>query len=660
MSCQDVQDRMTGALLGEVSPSEREDLLDHAAGCPGCAEAAEELRQTLDLLRASSWPAETVLGPTGRRRLMERARSRRVPVPWLAAAAGLAAAAFAVAALQRGQRGQPAPHPAPPTTVAEAAAPVSVTPAPAAVRPPEVRTPRAAASAPSPAPRAPEAAPAPEAVATRVPVVATGTRDAPARPRRFPEEPDPAVRREDDRRTPGDAVGAPQVAILGPPAPADGWTPSARGRISRFGFDVGSASFELVREALLDGRLPEPSAVRVEEFVNAVPGGEPAPQAQAFAVGLEAARSPFDPSLALLRVGVRAREVARGDRRAVRLVFVVDASESMGAGERLDLLKRNLGRLVERLDGGDSIGIVAYGSGPHVVLAPMPGDAREAILEAIAGLAPEGSTGAAEALRIGYGLASGAFELGALNRVVLCTGGSDGASAGDPALLLPQVRRRAATGIELGVLGLGHGDDALRRLAQDGRGPYASVQGDAELRRFLLRDLSQVEGVVARAARVEVEFDPSRVRGYRLLGQPAQAFPGLPQAPRADAADGSDVHGGQAVAVLYELRVSPGDGALGTVRVHFEHPDTRLPDEVSRAIRDVAVDRGFDDASARLQLTALAGRFAEHLRRERPAGAYRALLETAQRARPRVAAVDRETEILPMIRAAGLLLGVRE
>jgi Ca-activated chloride channel family protein len=665
MSCQDVQERLTDALLGEAPPSVREELLDHAAGCAGCAEAAEQLRQTLELLRGSSWPAEMVLGDAERRRLFERARTSRAPIRWIAAAASLAAVAAAAAvgvpALQRARR-EPVP-PVPPPAVVEAVPPVRPTPPPAATGRPEFRTLPPAASAPPPPPSpAPTIAPAPVVVAAREPVVPSRPRDVPpARPRRFPaEEPDPVGRRETERLNPLEAARGPQVAILGAPAAAtDGWTPSARGRTSRFGFDVGSASLALVREALLDGRLPEPSAVRVGEFVNAVPGGEPPPQGQAFAVDLEAARSPFDPSLAYLRVGIRAREVARGDRRAVRLVFVVDLSESMGAGERLDLLKRNLRRLVERLDGGDSIGIVAYGSGAHVVLSPLPGDAREAILEAVASLAPEGSTGAAEALQVAYGLASGAFEFGALNRVVLCTDGADGTPVGAAAPLLPQIRRRAATGIELAVLALGRGDDALHRLARDGRGPYASVQGDAELRRFLLSDLSQVEGVVARAAQVEVEFDPARVRGYRLLGQPAQGFPVPARVPGADAADGSEVHGGQTVAALYELRVSPGDGALGTVRVRFEHPDTRGVDEVSRAIRDVAPDRAFDDASPRLQLTVLAGRFAQHLRRE-PNEPFRLLHVTAQRARPRVSSLDRDLEILPMIRAAGRLLGVRE
>jgi Ca-activated chloride channel family protein len=655
MSCQDVQERLTDALLGETPPSVREELLDHAAGCSGCAEAAEQLRQTLELLRGSSWPAETVLGDAERRRLFERARAPRTPIRWIAAAASLAAVAVAagvgVPALQRARR-EPVP-PEPPPTVVEAVPSVRPTPAPAATRPPEVRTPPPAPP-PEPAPT-----PAPVVVAAREPVVPSRPRDVPpAGPRRFlAEEPDPVARREDGRRTPLETARAPEVAILGATA-TEGWTPSARGRTSRFGFDVGNSSFALVREALLDGRLPDPSAVHVEEFVNAVPGGEPAPESQTFAVGLEAARSPFDPSLAYLRVGVRAREVARGDRRAVRLVFVVDLSESMG--DRLALLKRNLRRLAERLDGADSLALVAYGAPARVVLAPTPGDDREGLLQAIAGLEPEGSADAGEALQIGYGLASSAFEFGAVNRVVLCTDGFDHATGGDTGSLLGQVRGRAAGGIELAVLGLGlRGDGALQRLALDGRGPYASVAGDADLGRFLLRDLTQLEGIVARNARVEVEFDPARVRAYRLLGHQAAAFaPSGAFRPEAAAA-ASDVHGGQAVTALYELRVSPGDGALGTVRVRFEPSETPAADEVSRAIH-FARDWAFDDASGVLQLTVLAGRFAEHLRQERPHEPFRLLHETAQRARPRVSSLDRDLEILPMIRAAGRLLGVRE
>jgi hypothetical protein len=114
------------------------------------------------------------------------------------------------------------------------------------------------------------------------------------------------------------------------------------------------------------------------------------------------------------------------------------------------------------------------------------------------------------------------------------------------------------------------------------------------------------------------------------------------------------------VSALYELRVAPGDGTLATVRVRFEQPDSRLPDEVSRAVRDVGPERAFDEASAPFQLTVLAGRFAQHLRRERSRESYGALLETARQARPRVSSLDRDLDILPMIRAAGRLLGVRE
>ncbi|MET0554176.1 MAG: von Willebrand factor type A domain-containing protein, partial [Vicinamibacteria bacterium] len=287
MSCQDVQDRLTDALLGEAPPSVREALLDHAARCAACAGAAEELRQTLDLLRASAWPVEAVLGPAERTRLFERATAPRRPVRWLAAAASLAAAAVvaavAVPSLQRARLPPPPPvlpEPAPSARAADPA-PALRPPAPSvpAAVPRAVPKPAASAVPPPPAPQGTLAVLPVERIADVTTLAANGSSaEGPlvgTRPRQRVTAP------SEERVEAGllglQAPGAVQVAgvmgdfaggVSAPPPPAmffehrgtNPWVATERDHLSTFGLDVDTASYTLARSYIRRGQLPPPAA----------------------------------------------------------------------------------------------------------------------------------------------------------------------------------------------------------------------------------------------------------------------------------------------------------------------------------------------------------------------------------------------------------------
>ncbi|MET0556138.1 MAG: von Willebrand factor type A domain-containing protein, partial [Vicinamibacteria bacterium] len=441
------------------------------------------------------------------------------------------------------------------------------------------------------------------------------------------------------------------------------WVATERDHLSTFGLDVDTASYTLARSYIRRGQLPPPAAVRVEEFVNALSSDEPDPGRETFGIGLEAAASPFDASRTFLRVAIRAKDVARRERQPARLVFLVDVSGSMRMESRLELVKRSLRLLVDRLDGRDSIGIVAYGSSARVVLSSTPASEREAILEAVARLQPEGSTNLEAGLQLAYAMASGAFDSRAVNRVVLCTDGVANNGLTDPQALLAQVKHRATAGIDLMALGFGMGnyDDALlQRLADEGDGQYAYIDDLAEARRFFLRDLTGVLQTVARDARAQVEFDPKRVESYRLLGYEKRDL--ADQEFRNDAADAGEVNAGQTVTALYELRLSFGAGALGVVRVRFQDPETRAPSEVHREIGDAPADVRFEEASAQMQLTVLAARFAEHLRESRfvpPGERSYALVRLAQRMPEEARRREDGAAVIALVREADGLLRQR-
>ncbi|RPJ43657.1 MAG: VWA domain-containing protein, partial [Chloroflexi bacterium] len=174
--------------------------------------------------------------------------------------------------------------------------------------------------------------------------------------------------------------------------------------LSTFGLDVDTASYTVTRSYLTDGNLPPYDAVRVEEFVNSFDQGYSAPKGAAFAIYADGARAPqgFDESSYILRFGVQGYKVDDSERKPAVLTFVIDVSGSMDMENRLELVKRSLRMLVDRLDERDSVVIVVYGSDARAVLEPTNGSRHGVIMDAINRLEPEGSTNMEAGLRLGY------------------------------------------------------------------------------------------------------------------------------------------------------------------------------------------------------------------------------------------------------------------
>jgi Ca-activated chloride channel homolog len=385
--------------------------------------------------------------------------------------------------------------------------------------------------------------------------------------------------------------------------------------LSTFGLDVDTASYTVARNYLTRGELPPASAVRVEEFVNALPADYAPPRNEAFAIHVEAAPSPFRRGYHLLRVGLKAREVRAHERKRANLTFVIDVSGSMAMENRLGLVQRSLRLLVDRLDERDRIGIVVYGTNGRVVLDPTPASDRRSILRAIDSLRPEGSTNLEEGLDLGYRMAVEEADPAANNRVVLCTDGVANNGVTDPATLLKRIHARAQKRVFLTALGFGMGnynDALLQKLADEGDGQYAYIDNDREAERFFLRDLSGVLEVVARDAKAQVQFDPAAVASYRLLGYEKRDV--ADEDFRNDDVDGGEIGAGHAVTVLYELKLRNAGRRLGTVNVRFIDPESGDARELAREVEDSDVRDSFEAASPGFRVAAVMARFAEHLR----------------------------------------------
>ncbi len=386
---------------------------------------------------------------------------------------------------------------------------------------------------------------------------------------------------------------------------------------STFGMDVDTASYSVTRRYLQDGFLPPPEAVRVEEFINAFDYNYEPPLQEAFAIHIEGAPSKFGEGkrLQLLRIGIQGRVVQSEDRKDAILTFVIDVSGSMAMENRLELVKQSLRLLVDQLRPGDEVGIVIYGSRAKILLPHTGVEERGRILRAIDSLAPEGATNAEAGLRLGYDLALKNVRFGSTNRVILCSDGVANVGQTGPDAILREVRDHVNEGITLTTIGFGMGnfnDILMEQLANKGNGSYAYVDTLSEARRIFVENLTGTLQVIARDAKVQLDFNPRVVSRFRLLGYENRRLDH--EDFRDDNADGGEIGSGHSVTALYEIKLHEGAvGQLATVFIRHEDPDTRQVTEVSQDIFAAELSDAFEDASPEFQLAAAIAEFAEIL-----------------------------------------------
>ena len=426
--------------------------------------------------------------------------------------------------------------------------------------------------------------------------------------------------------------------------------PTDEDPLSTFAVDVDAASYTVMRRYLEGGHLPDKEAVRVEEFVNFFKQGYPRFDDTDFRIFIEGAPSPFGKGYQLLRVGIKAREISADNRKQANLVFVIDTSGSMDREDRLELVKRSLRVLVDELRPSDRIGIVVYGSNGRVLLEPIslgpspsddghsppwrdgwknppqieeaPSAVRERILRAIDNLYPDGSTNAEEGLLLGYEMAGRMYRGDAINRVILCSDGVANVGQTGPESILNRVRGEAAKGIQITTIGFGMGnynDVLMEQLADKGDGNYYYVDDLAEANRVLSENLTSTLQTIARDAKVQVEFDPSRVLRYRLLG-----FENRDVADRDfrnDKVDAGEIGAGHEVTALYEVKLAEGAdrGRIATVRFRYARPELQrggapIVREIEQGFDVPGLFISFRDASPHFRLDAAVAEFAEILR----------------------------------------------
>jgi Ca-activated chloride channel family protein len=424
------------------------------------------------------------------------------------------------------------------------------------------------------------------------------------------------------------------------PVPASPFVQTTADQLSTFALDVDTGAYTAARGYINAGQLPPPASARAEEFLNYFHYDYPAPQQGDFGIYVDAAPSPWGQGdTQIVRIGIQGRRIDDSQRKNAALTFVVDASGSMDRPSRLPLAKQALALLVGELRENDSVAIVVFGSESHVVLQPTSAAQRETILQAIESLSIEGATNIEGGLQMAYDLAARNFKPGAINRVILLTDGEANVGATGPDAILQTIHDQSAQGVLLSTVGFGMGDyndPMLERLADTGNGNYAYVDTIDAARRIFVQNLTGTLQVIAKDAKVQVEFNPAVVASYRLIGYDNRAVADADF--RNDTVDAGEVGAGHSVTALYELRMTDqGQGTALTVQLRYADTSGGEVHEVALPFGSASFGRNFAEAAPRFQQAVAVAGFAEQLHTGMGAPSLADVLTITQRIAPQLA-----------------------
>ena len=326
--------------------------------------------------------------------------------------------------------------------------------------------------------------------------------------------------------------------------------------LSTFSIDVDNASYTNVRRMLEDGQLPNPNAVRVEEFINyfdytyAVPKDKSKP----FNIETEIAECPWNKEHKLLHVGLQGYTVKTEDLPSSNLVFLVDVSGSMNDPSKIGLLKKSFKMMVDKLDFNDKVAIVTYAGNTGVVLNSTSCLFKSKIYNALDNLFVGGGTNGEAGIELAYKIAEQNYISKGNNRIILATDGDFNVGQSSDEDMKKLMEEKRDKGIYMTVLGYGMGnykDGTMETIADNGNGNYFYIDSKLEANNVLVHNLAGTLLTIAKDVKIQVEFNPNKVKEYRLIGyenrvMDAQDFDN-------DKKDAGEMGAGHNVTAIYEI-----------------------------------------------------------------------------------------------------------
>ncbi len=325
--------------------------------------------------------------------------------------------------------------------------------------------------------------------------------------------------------------------------------------MSTFSIDVDAASYSNVRRFLNQGQLPPAGAVRIEEMINYFTYEYPQPvNDNPFSINTEISDAPWNKEHKLVLIGLQGKKIPTENLPASNLTFLIDVSGSMQGVNRLPLVKSSMKMLVDQLRDQDKVSIVVYAGAAGLVLPPTSGAEKTKIKDALDRLEAGGSTAGGAGLKLAYKTAKEHFVKNGNNRVILCTDGDFNVGESSDDAMERLIEQERQSGVFLTVLGYGMGnykDSKMQKLADKGNGNHAYIDGMSEAKKVLVKEFGGTLFTIAKDVKLQVEFNPSKVQGYRLIGYENRML--AKEDFNDDKKDAGELGSGHTVTALYEV-----------------------------------------------------------------------------------------------------------
>ncbi|TCP26910.1 Ca-activated chloride channel family protein [Tenacibaculum skagerrakense] len=380
--------------------------------------------------------------------------------------------------------------------------------------------------------------------------------------------------------------------------------------LSTFSIDVDKASYSNIRRMINNGQEITADAVKIEEMINYFDYNYPQPQGEhPFSINTELVKTPWNNNTKLVKIGLQGKTFENQELPPSNLTFLIDVSGSMESSNKLPLLKKAFKLLVNQLRSEDKVSIVVYAGAAGVVLEPTSGDKKEKILNALHNLEAGGSTAGGEGIELAYKLAEKNFKKKGNNRVILATDGDFNVGRSSNKEMEKLIEEKRKSGVFLSVLGFGYGnykDDKLEILADKGNGNHAYIDTMQEAQKVFGKEFGGTLYTIAKDVKIQVEFNPNKVKAYRLIGYENRLL--NDEDFIDDTKDAGELGSGHTVTALYEVipvgveskflnkihdlkytKNSNGSfqDELLTVKFRYKKPDGKKSIEMETIVKDV-------------------------------------------------------------------------
>lgn len=414
--------------------------------------------------------------------------------------------------------------------------------------------------------------------------------------------------------------------------------------LSTFSVDVDAASYANMRRFLTSNQLPPKDAIRIEELINYFDYEYPQPAGdKPIAIVTEVSKCPWNTAHQLVHIGIQGKEIPLDNLPASNLVFLLDVSGSMNSFDKLPLVISSFKILTEQLRAIDRVAIVVYAGSSGLVLPSTPGDRKQEILEALEKLSAGGSTAGAAGIQQAYAVAMENFIEGGNNRVILATDGDFNVGVSGDDELVALIEEKRESGVFLTVLGFGTGnymDNKMQMLADHGNGNHGYVDNLTEAKKVFVNEFGGTLFTIAKDVKIQVEFNPALVSGYRLIGYENRLL--AAEDFNDDKKDAGEIGSNHTVTALYEIIPVADESAsnrpvdelkyqktkksvfvsntneLLTVKFRYKDPDGDISKLIEHVIRDT--DQDFESRSEDFRFSAAVASFGMILRESEFAG----------------------------------------